>query len=111
MKLNGIAAGAVSTVDPAEVYFPTVDEYQNPVVIKTTGPGLLYKEATSKIVSLALLLLVKYKVHFKVGRTGDPEYGRMITSPEGHIITMIYAKGTWRLPTLTPDKARELHQM
>ena len=78
-----MAASATSTVDPATVHFPTVDEHQNPVVIQTKGPGLLYKEATSAIVSLALLLTTKYKVHFEVGRPDDPEYGWTITSPDG----------------------------
>lgn len=111
VKLNGIAAGATRTVDPATVHFPTVDENQNPMVIQTEGPGLLYKEATSTIVLLALLLTAKYKVHFEVGRPADPEYSGTITSPDGSVITMVYAKGTWCLPTLTPDKARELHQV
>jgi len=66
---------------------------------------LLYPQSASKVISLTHLLNANVKVNFEVGRPRDPQFGGTIPCPDGTVITMVYAKGTWRLPTLTLDKA------
>eukprot|EP00961_Rhodomonas_salina_P294037 3934220-Rhodomonas_salina.2 len=44
-----------------------------------------------------------------MGRKGDHQYGGTIMLPDGTIIVMIFNKGIWRLPTLTHQKATDLH--
>lgn len=102
--LNGIVDG-VRKVECADVHFPTVSANNKPVVIQTSGRGLYFKGATSKILSLALLLKSKYKVHFETGREGDPQYGGTITCPDDTVIIMVYDNGKWRLPMLTANRA------
>eukprot|EP00961_Rhodomonas_salina_P129889 1749457-Rhodomonas_salina.1 len=106
--LEGAVPGAVE-VQLATCSFPTIDAHGNPIVLETQGCGIYYKDATSKIVSLDNLLKAKCKVHFELGQHGDRQYGRTITLPDGTVIVMIYAKGTWCLPTLTRRKAADLH--
>eukprot|EP00961_Rhodomonas_salina_P201006 2711476-Rhodomonas_salina.1 len=86
-----------------------VEAHCNPVVLETKGCGIYYPNATSKIVSLDNLLRAKCKVHFEQGLHGDQQYGCTITLLDGTVVAMIYAKGIWRLPTLTRQKAADLH--
>eukprot|EP00961_Rhodomonas_salina_P201965 2724282-Rhodomonas_salina.1 len=94
--LEGAVPGAVE-VQRATCHFPTINAHGNPIVLEMQGCGIYYKDATSKIISLDNLLKAKCK------------YCRTITLPDGNVIVMIYAKGTWCLPTLTRLKAADLH--
>eukprot|EP00961_Rhodomonas_salina_P294638 3934754-Rhodomonas_salina.1 len=44
-----------------------------------------------------------------MGRKGDHQYGGTITLPDGTVIVMIFNNCIWRLPTLTRQKAADLH--
>lgn len=66
IKLGGILEGTASAA-PAEVEFPTYDSNLQPVVIKAKGKGLFFKGASSKILSLSILLKNGFLVHFEVG--------------------------------------------
>jgi hypothetical protein len=83
------------TADKADVNFPTVSKDNKPYVIRTLGKGIFCKTATSKILSLSLLLQANYLVHFEAGLDCDPQYGGTITSPDGVVIDMVFANGTW----------------
>eukprot|EP00961_Rhodomonas_salina_P254239 3435603-Rhodomonas_salina.1 len=106
--LEGTVPGAME-VQRVTCLFPTIDAHCNPVVLETKGCGIYYPNTTSKIVSLDNLLRAKCKVHFERGRHGDQQYCCTITLPDGTDVVTIYAKGTWRLPTLTRQKAADLH--
>eukprot|EP00961_Rhodomonas_salina_P201444 2717646-Rhodomonas_salina.1 len=96
-------------VPTATCSFPTIDQYCNAVVIRTKGKGILYQGATSKVISLGRLLRAGYKVDFVDGRPGNHQYGGTITAPDGTVITMIFHKEIWRLPTLTKEAAAAKH--
>eukprot|EP00961_Rhodomonas_salina_P157709 2123093-Rhodomonas_salina.1 len=108
--LEGISLGTTE-VPRAECSFPTINHHCNPIVLETKGygQGIYYKEATSKIGSLSALLSAGCAVHFEQGQQGNHEYGGTITLPDGTMIIMTYTSGTWRLPTLTKQKAAKLH--
>jgi hypothetical protein len=106
--LEGISEGTTE-VQSAEYTFTTLDSRNRPIVFKAPGKGLYYPAATSNILSLSLLLTAGFKVDLEAGRLDDPEYGGTITCPDGIVIAMIFSKGVWRLPTLTPEKANDIH--
>jgi len=55
------------------------------------------------------MLKAGYLVHFETGRPGDPQYGGVITCPNGLTVTMVFDNNVWRLPTMTLMKAAQLN--
>eukprot|EP00961_Rhodomonas_salina_P063146 848464-Rhodomonas_salina.1 len=80
--LEGITEGAVE-VQCSVCRFLTVDSAGNPVLLETKGRGILFKQATSTIVSLSNLLSAGCSVHFEQGQPSDQQYGGTITCPDG----------------------------
>ena len=52
-----------------------------------------------------MMLSAGYRIHFETGRSGDPQFGGTITCPNGMTVTLVFENGTWRLPTMTAQKA------
>ena len=69
--LEGILPGKVA-VEPALCEFHTVNTDEQLTIIRTGGKGLYHTGATSKILSLTMMLSAGYRVYFETGRSGDP---------------------------------------
>ena len=64
--LEGVLPGKTA-VEPALCEFHTINDEGNPIIMHTGGKGLYHQGATSKILSLVMMLFAGYKIHFKTG--------------------------------------------